>query len=252
MRFWFNNVIDTVGVTFTPTSEVSTLPAENLAHEFRGRVWRTGTSITNEGVVIDLGSAQSVTSVILLDHTLTSGDSTIKIQGNASDSWGAPSVDETLTWASGTISKTFTGGSYRYWRLIFTKASAGVSRDIGRMFLGTYLDTTDAPDYDGYDQRKEDLSRKTKSRGGQTWTDRQAQYCTLDIDCSRFGQTDIDNMAAMFDSVGQSKSFFFQCQTSSPLNAIWYVKSRRPFGRKVGAYAAEYKWDTNLELEEQL
>lgn len=252
MRFWWNNLIDVVGTTFTPTSEVSTLPVENIANEFRTRVWRTGTSVADENVVIDLGSAKEVTSIILLDHTLTSGDSAIAIQGNASDSWGAPSVNESLTYAAGTIIKTFTGGTYRYWRLKFTKASSGVSRDIGRVFLGTYLAPTDSPDYDGYDERLEDLSRKTKARSGQTWTDQLPQFATLNISLSRFGQTDTDNIKTMLEAVGQSKSFFFQCETSGSLADIWYVKNRRAFSRKVVAYDGGYKWDFNLEMEEQL
>lgn len=252
MRFFWNNLIDASGVTFTPTSEVSTLPVENIANEFRARVWRTGTSVADENVVIDLGSAQSVTSIILLDHTLTSGDSAIAIQGNASDSWGAPSVNESLTYAAGTISKVFTGGAYRYWRLKFTKASSGVSRDIGRVFLGPYLEPTDLPDYDGYDERLEDLSRKTKARSGQTWTDQLPQFATLNVSMSRFGQTDVDNIKTMLDTVGQSKSFFFQCETSGSLNKVWYVKNRRAFSRKVVAYDGGYKWDFNMEMEEQL
>jgi hypothetical protein len=69
---------------------------------------------------------------------------------------------------------------------------------------------------------------------------------------SMFGQTDVDNIKTMFDAVGQSKSLFFQCSTSSPLNAIWYVKFRQAYARKVAAFSSEFKWDFGLEMEEQL
>ena len=90
MRVFYDNLIDKTGVTITPSSQVSTLPASNLAHEFRKRVWRTGTSTAAENVVFNLGSAKAVTSVILLDHTLTAGDSAIALEANSADSWGAP------------------------------------------------------------------------------------------------------------------------------------------------------------------
>ncbi len=252
MRLFYDNLIDYAATLFTPTSEVSTLPVENLANEFRAVPWQTGVSVADENVVIDLGSAKSVTSVILLDHTLTAGDSAIAIQGNAADSWGAPSVNETLTWASGTIGKTFTGGSYRYWRLKFTKSSAAEARSIGRLFLGTYLEPSDLPDYDGYSERLEDLSRSADSRSGQTWTDRQSQFSVLNLDLSRFGQTDVDNIKTVFETVGRSKSFFFQCSTTSPLDNLWYVKFRRPYDRSVAAFGSGYLWDFDLEMKEQL
>ena len=100
MRLFYNNLIDADGVVITPTSEVTTLPAENVAHDFRKRVWRTGTSTAAENVVFDLLTAQAVTSIILLDHTLTSGDSSIVLEGNTADSWGAPAFTTTLTYAA--------------------------------------------------------------------------------------------------------------------------------------------------------
>jgi len=92
---------------------------------------------------------QAVTGAILLNHTLLNTDSAIAIQGNAADSWGAPSFSQALTWSAGVIAATFGSQSYRYWRLTYTKASAGVTRDIGRLFLGAYYQPTDPPDWAG-------------------------------------------------------------------------------------------------------
>lgn len=252
MRFFYQNLIDASGVSFTASSEVSTLPGSNIAHEFRGRPWRTGTSSAAENIVIDLGSAAAATSVILLDHTLTSGDSSIALEANTSSSWGAPPFSESLTWASGTISKTFNSASYRFWRIKFTKSAAGESRDIGRVFLGTYLEPTGTPDYDGYDESLEDLTRKTKSRSGQTWAEQLDQFGIIDLSLSRFTQTDVDNLKTMFETVGQAKNFFCQVQTTSPLNKLWYVKFRRSYGRDIAGLDSGYLWDLRLEMEEQL
>lgn len=252
MRFFYNNLIDASGVAFTASSEVSTLPGSNIADEFRARPWRTGTSSAAENIVIDLGSAQAVTAVILLDHTLTSGDSGITLEANSSNAWGAPAFTQSLTWATGTIVATFSTQTYRYWRIKFTKSSAAQSRDIGRVFLGTYLEPTDSPDYDGYSEELDDLSRSMTTRTGQTWVDEQPQFSVINLSLSRFGQTDVDNIKTMFRAVGKSKSFFVQVQTSSPLNDYWYVKFRRSYSRDVAAYDGGFKWDFPLEMEEQL
>lgn len=252
MRFFYNNLIDGSGVVFTASSEASDLlGGENIAHEFRSKPWRTGTSSAPETIVIDLGSAQAVTSVILLDHTLTSGDSAIALEGNTADSWGAPAFSQALTWVSGTIAQTFSTQTYRYWRIKFTKSSAAEARSIGRVFLGPYLQPTDIPDYDGYSRKKVDPSRKSKSRAGQTWAEPKAKYCEIDLDLSRFTQTDIDNLETLFDTVGQSKNFFVQVQTSG-LDDYWYVKFSRDFAASIAGYDGAFLWDLKLEMEEQL
>lgn len=252
MRFWYNNLIDASGVVITPSSAHTNLPGTNVANAARKRVWRTGTSTALEAIVFDLGSAQSVTSVILLDHTLTASDTLIKVQGHTSDSWATPDVNETLTWASGTIHKTFTSASKRYWRVTFTKSAAGETRDIGRIFLGTYYETTEGPDYDGYSESLNDPSRKTKSLAGQTYTEALEKFSTLDVDFSDIGNTQVDALETVFDTVGQSVSFFVQAQTTSPLSDVWYVKATRPFERSVSGFDSAYRWNCKLELEEQL
>lgn len=91
-----------------------------------------------DAIVIDLGSAQSVTACALLGHNFT-GSATVKLQGNASDSWGSPSVDRTLTVTDPIISD-YPTGSYRYWRVFWTDSTT--TEDfftLDELFLGTYL-----------------------------------------------------------------------------------------------------------------
>lgn len=252
MRFWYDNLIDYSGVTLTASSAQSTLPATNVINEHRKRVWRTGTSTAAETLVIDLGSAKAVTSIILLDHTLTASDTLIKIQGHTSDSWGAPDVNETLTWASGTISKTFTSATKRYWRLIFTKSAAGETRDIGRIFLGTYYDTPEDPDDKGYEDELEDPSRTSKSLGGQTYTEVLEKFWAPAVTWSSLPNSTAESLKTIAESVGRSVAFFVQVQTVSPLTEIFYVKLRRAFKRQVAGMESSLLWNVGLELEEQL
>lgn len=253
MRFFYDNLIDNSGVVLTPTSEVDTLPAENVINELRKRVWRTGAASATERLVIDLGSAQAVTALILLDHTLTSSDTVLKLEANSSDSWGAPAFTQNLTWADGTILQTFASQTYRYWRLSFTKSSSSESRDIGRIFLGTYAATEHQPDFDGHDEKLEDPSRRAKTLGGQTWTDLQEQYKVINSQLSHVSQTMADQIKTIVEAVGQSISFFVQVDTVSPLDTVYYVKFTRAFGRGVVAVDSTLIWDlAKLEMEEQL
>jgi hypothetical protein len=253
MRLFYANKIDLSGVVFTPTSEQATLPVENLANEFRRKVWRTGTSTATERVVIDLGAATAITAVILLDHTLTAADSNILLEAHTSDSWGAPSFSQALTYAADVIGLTFASQNYRYWRLSFTKSAAGETRDIGRLFLGPYVELEEAPDYSGYGDEVMDLSSKIKSDAGQTYTDLRDSYRMLRYQFSQTPQTMSVVLKTFVDYVGQHTSFFVQTETSSPLNEYIYVKLNTAWGRQVTGIDSQYFWDfKEMEMEEQL
>ncbi len=252
MRLFYSNLIDADGVVITPSSEVTTLPAENVAHEFRKRVWRTGSSTAAEYVVFDLLTAQAVTAIILLDHTLTSGDSSIILEGNTADSWGAPAFTTTLTYAADIISKTFSSQSYRYWRLKFTKSSSGAVRDIGRVFLGTYDETAEDPDYDGLDITEDDNGRSQSTIGGQEYNERQDPFRIISCKFTHISQTMKDQLASYVRTVRQSLPHFVQVATASPFDTIYYVKLRNAPKFGVKAMDSSAVWDNSLEFKEQL
>src|SRR5512139_2649169 len=182
-RLMWDNYGDYAATTITSSSENADLPAENVQHPFRTKVWRTGVSTASEWIKFDLGSARAVQAVVLLDHTLTGDDSAISLQGNATDSWGSPSVNETLTYNAEKMIKVLSAAqTYRYWRVIFTKASAGVYRDIGRIFLGPVYTCERLPDYGGVEIESNDLSVTGRSLGGQTFSDIRGQYDEIGID----------------------------------------------------------------------
>lgn len=253
MRLLYSNLIDLAGVTFTPATYDASFPASNLANEHRSNPYRTGVTQAAESVIIDLGSAKAVTCVVLLDHTLTNADTLIKLQANSSNSWGAPPVDETLTWATGTISKFFASVSYRYWRLIFTKSAAAESRDIGRMFLGTYYTLEEPAENAEFPDK--DLTQRIRSEGGQFWSDAQESFRLMPVSFSGISQTQKNNMRTFSEYVKTHTSFFVQLdENDSSLNELVYVKlnelpNYEPDGFHSGGGLA-YK--TKLEMEEML
>jgi hypothetical protein len=252
MRFFYDNELDKTGVIVTPSSEVSTLPAINILNEFKSKPWRTGTSVATETLVMNLGSAKAITSIILHGHTLTSGDTTIKVEANSADAWGAPPFTQALTFAANTIGQVFGSQSFQFWRLSFTKSAAGVSRDIGRIHLGTYYETTEQPDHEGYSETLDDVDRQTRSLGGQVYTEVVNGFNTIRADFSKSPHTQVDSIKTVAIAVRRYKSFFIQTDTVTPLDTFYYVKLKKTYARSVAGMDSNLIWNVGLEMEEQV
>lgn len=256
MRIFTPNLIDAAAVVQTKYSEATAFPASNLRNPQRTKVWRSGTTAALEWTVFDLGSAQAVTACILLNHTLLAGDSLIKIQGNASDSWGAPSFSQTLTWSAGIIAATFASQSFRYWRLTYTKASAGVTRDLGRLFLGIYYTPTDPPDWAGHKRRADSLDLKARGPYGQTFGENRGEQRRPELEWSFIPHAQKIALAAMATALGTVVPFFIQVDETATagdeLSEYQYVLFRDKPQFDDAGFADETKWDTRWNLEESL
>lgn len=254
MRLFYDNLIDKAGVVVTPITEATGFPAYNVLNGQRSWIYRTLATVALEAIVFDLGSAKSVTSVILLDHTLTAGDSLIKLQGNASDSWGSPSFSQTLTWSADVISAVFASQSYRYWRVTFTKASSGVTRDIGRIFLGTYFEPVDTADHNGYERDTDDLSISSRSTGGQDYSEARSQSRVLKLSFDRSPDADKLGFVALADLCGKHTSFFLQVDpagTGEMVELVYGKLADHPKWR-VAAFDGTYYWSGQLQFKESL
>jgi hypothetical protein len=203
----------------------------------------------------DLGSAMAVRSVVLLDHTLTGSDTTIKLQGNATDAWTSPSFEETLVYNAGTIAAFLSAAqTYRWWRIIFTKSSASEYRDVGRVFLGPYYECAKGPAFRGVRITPVDLSETERSRGGQTYSDILNSYDEIEIDFSLVPDAQMDQFIALAGAVGTHSPWFVQVDsTNKPYAWLYYVKfdgfSRRQVEiLRPAGYAWSVKWKLNEEL----
>ncbi|MDA1000902.1 MAG: hypothetical protein O2807_10380 [bacterium] len=106
--------------------------------------WRTANPPSDpESLVLDLGAAKAPDALILHAHNLSAA-AAIRIQGNGADSWGAPAVDEAVTWRADSLVHYLTSAprSHRYWRLLLAgdAANADGFLEIGEVYLGGYFE----------------------------------------------------------------------------------------------------------------
>ena len=190
IRLFYNNLVDASGVVITKSSESSTLPAANVIDDQMTKVWRTGTSTAAEYVSFDLGASTAATAAIIHAHTILVGDSAIIVKGST-DNFSASNVTvATFAWSAGTMLITFNSVAYRYWRIAFTKASSGVTRDIGRIFIGTYTSIDELPDYDGWEEAKDERSETLTTAAGQTYSELRTSGRRATARISKMAQAD--------------------------------------------------------------
>lgn len=250
-RFMYSNLIDSS--TLTASSSSSTLPVNNLKNAQKTKVWRTGTSTAAEYVVIDLGSAKAVTCVILLNHNLTASDSAIALEGNTADSWGAPAFTQSLSRVAGPISAFFASQSYRYWRVKFTKASAGQTRDIGRIFLGTYYELSQNSTPEGLTIGQNDLSEVSRSSGGQSYADIKSIYQDIDLSIRAMPHAQHEQLKIIGNAVGVHTPFFFAIDyDTEPEDWLLYVRFKKLQTYSANVVGTTFYWDANIQLEEML
>jgi hypothetical protein len=127
-----DNVAD--NATITASAADAEYPATNLVDLDPSKPAKLTTTTGNW--VFDFGSAQRQDLVAIIHHNLTAGLA-LNWQCNATDSWGAPTVDASLTvpsdWEDGypvSFFKDLTGvsgyssGGFRYGRLVITGTNA--------------------------------------------------------------------------------------------------------------------------------
>jgi len=252
--FWYN-LVDLSATTLTAASANASFPVTNLTTEFLQEVYKTGTSATAEYVTLDLGSSKPLSSIVIAAHDLLAADNLRYMFSNASNFSGA--VERQIERVAGTIVVTFPEVEARYVRVLFDKASAGQTRQIGRLFVGPHRNFGSIIDYAGYKESKEDLSRSTRTLGGQVYSETRNQYSRYTLECSYLEQEKTDWLIEMSDYVGLHTPFFVQVQSTtdsslneSPLDDVLYVMLRETIDRAVEVADDELRYAVDMQLEE--
>lgn len=256
MRIYDPNLTDQLTVLgYFPGSAQAAFPAQNVGHPHKTRVWRTTGSNASEYLTLDLGSAKSVTAFLVFAHTFLNTDTLLKIQANSSDSWSAPPFAQNLTWSAAAIVTTFASQSYRWWRFSFTKAAASDIREVGRLFLGTYLDLTEPPDWDGLKIEQLDLSEHFRTVGGPTYSNIRSAPRRISADFSTLADASKQQVLNLSNNVGTGTPFFLTIDPAgtNEVSETLYVKlSKRLTRRASGMVDSDLGWDCVLDMIEEL
>jgi len=191
--------------TLTINSNNINYPVTNILDSRLTKIVKTDSNTTMT-IVFDAGSAVNVNSISIANHNISSG-ATIKFQGNATNVWTTPTIDETLTYSSGIINKQFTGGSYRYWRLnIVDAGNSDGFISAGRVYGGTIS----SPPSIGqtFSNTRVSESLKTYSISGQAYGDNRYFYDLISIQWRKITQAEKALIIAWFETLDITKPFF--------------------------------------------
>jgi hypothetical protein len=247
----FNLIYDykNLAATTYAASEDADYPVENLLDYRLAAPYKTGATIAGEGITFDLGSAQSIGAVAILAHTLTSGDSSIRLLANSTDTWASPAFSRTLTYAADNIVETFDAQTYRYWRLVFTKSSAAEVRSIGALFLAPSVAIQ--PPAPGFEIEEVDTSYVNRvPQSGVVYVETGAQYRQIKFDFRGLDSDDQEALRAMWVNSGMALPVVFQwtIQGIADPQLILYGSITTPI--KFTQWGPGFNWDAALQVGE--
>lgn len=209
LRLTYN--FDTWGAaTATASSEASSdLAASNVLTANPSEIWRS-TGVASEWLKFDQGSAVQITCIGLFNFNFTSS-ATITLEGNASDSWGAPTYSQALSLVTDSDSVVlkrlvfFLDETFRWWRITF--ADAGNSDgylQIGRVAAGIYYE----PPRDirgNYRFRGADPSVRDRVPGAYVPAVSRRRFRTVDVSFPYITQAQNDKLFAIFSKIGNEQ-----------------------------------------------
>jgi hypothetical protein len=201
-------------------------------------------------IKISLDSAVSADCIAIYDHNFSSS-AVITIQGNASDSWGAPTFSETVTWNNCKILHYFASSqSFQYWRLVISdETNAAAYIQISELCLGEYLALSRAPAW-GRGRDNAFVGRSLATEFGSTKRLFRNWSTTLNYSFDFLTETDINNLLTMITAIssqdtGAISPIFFNEISDTP-NEFWLVTFDN-IGEK---YEFDGRYSLDLSLSE--
>lgn len=182
---------------------------------------------SRQWVKADLGSALSVQGIAALDHNLGAAG-TITVQGNATDAWSSPTVDEDLSGGDELRGKYLSAvQTLRYWRLVIDGVEVDASyAELGVWYLGPIVAPT-VCDAIGRSFRPEQLSEVQVAISGAHFQDERAQRKLWGLAWRELEETDRSNLYTALWAVPRGTAFFFGWDSTdgSDMNYVWLSES---------------------------
>jgi hypothetical protein len=224
-RFYWNNLADAAATVETSSSAATEHPLANIKNIWPTYTFRTSSLGAPDYIKWDLGAAQYVSCFILWNHNIRAG-ATIRLQGNATDSWGGtPAYDAAVTWNEDSLVHVLASAvSLRWWRFIVTDAGNPDGYiEAGYRFLGTYFqpgesNATRVPSLI-------DPSEIAFSRGGQLTAAQLDGYDQMSYAFDAVSAADQATMKTMYRTLGMNRPFFIIEDSNFPTTTVYYVRN---------------------------
>ena len=171
MRIIYDNLVE--DATITSYSEHPQMTWEDALLDTRlSRLGRT-IGVDDEWIKFSFTSAVSASYCLIYNHNITAS-ATVTIQGNATDVWTSPSLEETLT-IDDVCYADWTSASYQYWRLyIDDPTNTDEYIQLSKVVLGPSLQM---PSFSNvFECPRLTNSSATKSPSGQLYGDKRITY----------------------------------------------------------------------------
>lgn len=228
IRFFHTNLLGSI--TATSSSAAAAYPLTRLSHDWFTKYTRT-TGVASEWWKWDMGAAKSFTGIIFKGHNFRAG-SVVKIQANAADAWGSPSIDETITITADMVARELVykfwevAESYQWIRLYVEDVGnpAGYLK-LGKPWAGIHFEPS-ANFNNPYIPSTNDLSVVSLSSDGYHFgTEVTPRLQSFEYEFE--GLTNVDRLAflAMYDVVGITKTFFILQDADDAVNKLFYVRN---------------------------
>lgn len=212
MRISYSNLVDDIAASaFTVLGTTSGYPIENVQEQRLSVRWRSA-AVTAQTVIIDFGTAQTVTTAAILGHNISASAtaSSILVSANSAASFTAGNVIATLTRNENAILKFFTSpGAFQYWQFFIDDPSnADGYLDIGRLWLGEYI-TISPSSLLGFTviKRRSDMVAFGKNR--QKFATPGENWRRFEFAFPPTGGSSLTAIQTMFDAIGNHSAFIF-------------------------------------------
>ena len=205
MRLLWENLIS--NTTLTASSVKSGYSVESLKDYHLSKAFAFDGN--NGNVVIDFGLAVSIKDFALMGVNIT-GSGTVTLEGNDTDSWGAPSYSTSITKTGNSFIVQDIDESYRYWRVAVADSSI-TNVSLGYMYFGS--DHLQLPGMDpAISLNYANSTSLSFSASGQTYADKGFDYFA-----SAFKFPIIKDYASKIDGISVA--------TREDILEFWYTNS---------------------------
>lgn len=241
------------GATVTATDAAAGFPVSRVQDDILANRYKTGGSVATQRIVFDMGSPANINAIVVDGHDLTSGDSAIKVEANATNVWTSPSLSQTLTYNAEKLKYWWSSyQTYRYWSLVFTKSAASEVRSIGRVVIGQAFTLLENVSVGGFRWGQQDLSETRRTKSGQLYADLNAILRELTINMPFSSQAQMEEIRALCETFGRGKSFYVSIDDDSePYTGLFYGNIKDQTVQELRSWTDEKRWDMVLSMTAQ-